>query len=128
MDRGAWCKVHEVAKSQTRLSNNTFLLNSTSLGIILPVVSVFANFYSAPFLPGGLPWSLRWQSIYLQCRRPRFNPWVRKISWRRKWQPTPVSLPGKSHGQRSLVGCSPWGRKELDTTERLHFRFHSTPL
>ena len=37
--------------------------------------------------------------------------------------PTPVLLPGKSHGQRSLVGCSPWGRKELDTTEQLHFHF-----
>ena len=45
----------------------------------------------------------------------------RKISWRRKWLPTPVFLPGKSHGQRTLVGCSPWGHKELDTTERLHF-------
>ena len=42
---------------------------------------------------------------------------------RRKWQPTPVLLPGKSHGRRSLVGCSPWGLKELDTTERLHFHF-----
>ena len=42
-----------------------------------------------------------------------------KKKWRRKWQPTPVSLPGKSHGQRSLVGCSPWGCKESDTTERL---------
>ena len=52
-----------------------------------------------------------------------FDPWVRKIPWRRKWQPTPVLLPGKSHGQRSLVGYSPWGRKELDTTERLHFTF-----
>ena len=38
-----------------------------------------------------------------QCRRPRFNSWVRKISWRRKWQPPPVFLPGKSHGQRSLA-------------------------
>ena len=43
---------------------------------------------------------------------------------RPQWQPTPVLLPGKSHGQRSLVGCSPWGREELDTTERLHFTFH----
>ena len=41
--------------------------------------------------------------------------------YRRKWQPTPVLLPGKFHGWRSLVGYSPWGRKELDTTERLHF-------
>ena len=42
---------------------------------------------------------------------------------RRQWHPTPVLLPGKSHGQKSLVCCSPWGRKESDTTERLHFHF-----
>ena len=46
------------------------------------------------------------------------NPW-----WRRQWHPTPVLLPGKSHGWRSLVGCSPWGLEESDTTERLHFHF-----
>ena len=45
------------------------------------------------------------------------------IIWRSQWHPTPVLLPGKSHGWRSLVGCSPWGRKESDTTERLHFHF-----
>ena len=48
-------------------------------------------------------------------------PVFRKISWRRKWQPTPVLLPGKSHGQRNLVDYSPWDLKESDTTERLHF-------
>ena len=48
---------------------------------------------------------------------------VPHLCWRRQWQPTPVLLPGKSHGWRSLVGCSPWGREELDTTERLHFHF-----
>ena len=42
---------------------------------------------------------------------------------RRRWHPTPVLLPGKSHGRRSLVGCSPWGHEESDTTERLHFHF-----
>ena len=42
---------------------------------------------------------------------------------RRRWHPTPVLLPGKSHGRRSLVGCSPWGREEPDTTEQLHFHF-----
>ena len=42
-------------------------------------------------------------------RKHRFHPWVRNIPWRRKWQPAPVFLPGKSCGQRSLVGCSPWG-------------------
>ena len=55
---------------------------------------------------------------------PSSIPWSGKIPWRWKWQPTPVLLPGKSHGLRSLVGYSPWGRKELDTTEWLHFHFH----
>ena len=57
----------------------------------------------------------------LQFRRPGFNPWVGKISWRRQWHPTPVLLLGKSHGRKSLVGYSPWGCKESDTTEQLHF-------
>ena len=48
---------------------------------------------------------------------------VNTCRFRERWQPTPILLPGKSHGQRSLVGCSPWGREELDTTERLHFHF-----
>ena len=52
--------------------------------------------------------------------RCRFNPWVRKIPWRRAWQPTPVFLPGEYHGQRSLAGYSSWGHKELDTTEVTH--------
>ena len=56
----------------------------------------------------------RWR-IHLWCGRSRFDPWVRKIPWRRKWQPTPVFLPGKSHGQRSVAGYSPWGHKESDT-------------
>ena len=48
---------------------------------------------------------------------PRFDPWVRKIPWRRQWLPTPVFLSGKAHGQRSLVGYNLSGRKELDRTE-----------
>ena len=51
------------------------------------------------------------------CRRCGFDPWVGKILWRGKWQPTPVFLPGESHGQGSLVGCRLWGRTESDTTE-----------
>ena len=56
------------------------------------------------------------------CKRHRkceFYPWVRKIPWRRKWQPIPVFLPGESHGQRNLIGYSPWGCKDLDTTKQL---------
>ena len=55
----------------------------------------------------------------LQCRRPRSDPCVRKIPWRRKWQPTLVFLPGEFHGQRSLASYRPWGHKESDITERL---------
>ena len=47
------------------------------------------------------------------------------MAWRRQWHPTPVLLPGKSHGRRSLVGCSLWGREESDATERLHFHFYA---
>ena len=50
-------------------------------------------------------------------QRPRLDPWVGKIPWRREWQPTPVFLSREFHGQRSLAGYSPWGRKELDMTE-----------
>ena len=52
--------------------------------------------------------------VHLQCRRPGFNPWVEKILWRKKWQPTPVFLPAEFHGQMSLVCYSPWGCKELE--------------
>ena len=54
---------------------------------------------------------------HLPIKSHRFEPWVGKIPWRRKWQPPPAFLPGESHGQRSPVGCSPGGRNELDTTE-----------
>ena len=67
-----------------------------------------------------LPWGLHGKESACQYRRCRFDPWVRKIPWRRKQQPTPLFLPGKSQGQRSLVGYSPRSRKELDTTEQLN--------
>ena len=63
-----------------------------------------------------------------QCRRRkrhRFNPWVRKMPWRRKWQPTPALLPGKFHRDRSFVGYKLWGYKESDTTECAHAHTHT---
>ena len=68
----------------------------------------------------GLPGGTSVKEPTCKSRRPkrhRFDPWVGKIPWRRAWQPTPVFLPGKSHAQRSLVGYSPQGRTESDTTE-----------
>ena len=68
----------------------------------------------------GLPRWCSGKESACHCRRHKrhgFNPWVRKTPWSRKWWPTPVSLPRKFHGQRSLVGYSPRGLKELNTTE-----------
>ena len=71
--------------------------------------------------PGGSQWSLLVVKALPanagDLKRCKFNPWVRKILWRRAWQPTPIFLPGESHGQRSLVGFSPWGHKKSDMTE-----------
>ena len=100
-DREAWhAAVHGVAKSQTRLSDWTKLI------CIL-----------------GLPRWLSGKESPCQCRRQKklgFDRCVRKIRWRRKWQPNPVFLPGESHGQQTLVGYSPWGSKESDRTECVH--------
>ena len=108
------------------------LINQISLELISPTVSPRAtgsiDMWSVlEVLIGnsctkGLP-SVTWNSELprwlsgkespCQCRRCQFNLWVTKILWRRKWQPTPIFLPGKSHGQRSLVGYSPCGCKRV---------------
>ena len=62
--------------------------------------------------------------ILLLCLICKLN-FITHRYWRRQWHPTPVLLPGKCHGWRSLVGCSLWGREELDMTEWLHFHFHA---
>ena len=70
----------------------------------------------------GFPSGASGKECGCQCKRRQrlgFDPWVRKTPWRSKWQPTPVFLPGESHGQRSLAGYSSWGRKELDMTEHM---------
>ena len=66
----------------------------------------------------GLPWRLNRKQSACQCKRRGFDPWAGKISWGRKWQPSPAFFPGKVHGQRSLVSYSPWGRKGLATEQQ----------
>ena len=61
-----------------------------------------------------------------RSKRPRFDPWLRNIPWSRKWQPTPVFLLRESHGQRSLVGYSPWGGEVSETTEWLTLNLRCT--
>ena len=65
---------------------------------------------------------VHWISDAIQPSHPLLSPSPPAL-WRRQWQPTPVLLPGKFHGWRSLVGYSPWGREESDSTERFHFHF-----
>ena len=89
---------------------------------LIPSVSLLSSLPHLTMVP------FYWTSLVAQTvkhlptmRETGFDPSVGKIPWRRKWQSTPGLLPGKPHGQRSLVGYSPRGRKESDTTERLHF-------
>ena len=83
-----------------------------SLALLREVVVLWAGYLNFLGFPGG---SVGKEST-CQCRSHRFNPWVGKIPWRRKWQPTPVFLPGKSLGQRNLAVYRPRGRKESETT------------
>ena len=71
-----------------------------------------------------LPWWLSGKESVCWHRRCKVQSLDRKDPWRRKWHPTPVFLPGKSHGQRNLMDCSPWGCKESDTTDRLSMHIY----
>ena len=95
-----------VRRSQTHTFCATTAWPETALSSALPVYT-------------GLSRSHSGKESTCQSRRHGFHPWVRKIPWRRKRQLTSVFLPGKFHGQSSLVGYSPWGRKELDTIQWL---------
>ena len=104
-------------------SSNPFLIILKQIFLFQHIKCFPHTFFRKKSRKPGIPCCLRQQRVCLQCERPEFNPWGGKIPWRRKWQPTPVFLPGKSHGWRSLVGYSSRGCKESDTTERLHFHF-----
>ena len=115
-DGGAWwAAVHGVAKSWTRLSVFTFTFHFHALEKEMATHSSTLA-WKNPWMeePGGLQ-SMGWRRVG--------HDWATSLSlftfmhWRRKWQPTPVFLPGESQGRGSLVGCHLWGRTELDTTE-----------
>ena len=86
---------------------------------------IFLNFFINVFLKwlSGLKKKKKSTCQYRRCWRCKFDPRVGKTHWRRKWQPTPVLLPKKSHGKRNLVDYSPWGHKELDTAEWVSTHF-----
>ena len=137
MDGGAWwAAVYGVAKSRTWLSDFTFTFHFHTLEkematpVFFPGESRDGGAWQAAIygvaqsqiLLKRLSSSSSGKESTSQCRRHkrfRFNPWVRKIPWSRKRQPTPVFLPGESHGPRSLVSYSPWDQKESDSAEWL---------
>ena len=101
--------------------------NAGDLGLIPGLASTPEEGRGNPLHSLGFPGDASGKESFCQCRRPKrlgFNPCV-KIPLSRKWYPTPVFLPGKSHGQRNLVSYSPWGCKESDKTERLSTITHT---
>ena len=152
-DRETWhTAVHEVARSQTQLGDWTATVTSSSwweslleakclkdergrdMGLGNENPESLNNFKLllpksehkiAPNQKSRLPWWLSSKEPACNAgRRCGFSPWVGKVPWRRKWQPIPVFLPGKSYGQKSLVDYSLWGYKEGDMTEQLNNNHH----
>ena len=110
------CSLINICMIQTRAISIHFSLYNKYL--------IFQLYIPLPFL--GSAGGSDGKEPACQYRRSGFHPWVRKIPWRRKWQPTPVLLPGEFHEQWSLAGYSPWGHKESDTTELLtHTHTHT---
>ena len=93
---------------------------TTEKSVMYPfIVNTYIHVCICTYIYVELPWWLSHKEPTCQCRKREFHLWVGKIPWRREWLATPVFLPGKSHGQRSLLGYSPWSCKELDTAEGL---------
>ena len=102
-----------ILTSYTSDSHSVFQLLSTQ-NVSYNIISMCILTGSLLIQAQGLPRWLSGKEPACQCRRCRFNPWVGNILWRRKWKPTLVFLPGKSHGQRSLVGNNPWGSQKVE--------------
>ena len=127
MGRGAWqATIHGFPMSQTQLTDSHFqtlcvflvckdlLLKSKIGGWFFFLLFYFVLGFPSGSAVKNLPVKQTEETLEMQ-----FIPQVGKMPWRRKWEPTPVILPGESYGQRSLAGYSPWGCKESDTTEQL---------
>ena len=113
---------HDWATEQQKQYISTWISPPVLLFIVsFPCCLCLVNIFKWTTVLSRLPRWLSGKESAFQCRSCRrhgFDPWVREIPWRRKWQPTPIVVQGKSHGQKSLAGYSPWVHKEWDT-ERL---------
>ena len=115
---GKWINIQYYSINSIGIICNLWLacLHLTHTHVHSPICETFSGWW-------GFPGGTNGNEPTCQCRRFRrcgVDPWVKKSPWRRKWQPSPVFLPEKSHGQRSLVDLSLWCHKESDTTEWLN--------
>ena len=103
------------------LKSSSWQFAAVMFSLCLEVFSIIITLRCVHILPNTTSW-LGGKGSTCQCQRVGLNPWIRKIPWRRKWQLTPVFLPGEFHGQRSPAGYSPWGlkrvRHDLATTQQ----------
>ena len=121
-----WTAPHPLPPAQEDLEETQCLESKTILSVGHLGKTLVKPHYAFPLPVSletpclGFPGGTNGKEPTCQCRRRkrfRFSPRVRKIPWRKAWQPNPVFLPGDSHGQRNLLGYSPWGHKGSDTTE-----------
>ena len=110
----------QYSRSEHNFVNQLYFSKNQVLSVLGAFGEAFSlsgriNFHSSS--SGVFPNGSACQEPACQCRRPRSDPWIGKIPWRRNRLPTPVFSPGESHGQRSPVGYRPWGHRELDMTE-----------
>ena len=118
-DRKQWSSVKQLSFNKKNKLKRYILYINVKISAFTAIQLSDLVFLCHVVLCRDFPGGSDGKGICLRCRRLMFSPWAGKIPWRRDWHPTLVLLPGESQGRRSLVGYSPWGRKESDTTEWL---------
>ena len=113
--RGTWFRLETKTGAWVHVVSTLSLVIYPSFSISIFRTNFFWTFFLSPRFDKHPHLAILWKHKNISS--------LALFSRRRQWHPTPVLLPGKSHGWRSLVGCSPWGREKSDTTERLHFHF-----
>ena len=103
---------YELKKGELKSFMTTVFVFLLIISLTFPLW-MLSLYYLVSIIHNWLPMSLSGKEFTCQCKRCKFNSWVGKIPRGRKWQPTPVFLPGELHGQRRLVGYSPWGHKRV---------------
>ena len=114
------CSLTRVLSSYLNASEGESEISKYQYKVTYPASAFFKVIFTTVHFVKGFPGGTGGKEPTCQCsryKRCNFDSWVRRIPWRRIWQPTPVFLPGESYGWRSLMGYSPWGLKELDMTE-----------